>query len=173
LSPRAAWRLESIGFTEVHDYVAGKADWGSAGLPLEGTRGSETRVGAYLRRDVPTCRLDERLADVRARVGAAGWQTCFVVNDEKVVLGRLGRAALAGEDDVSVEQAMSAGPSTVRPSLELDRAVERMRRQNLTALSVTTSEGRLLGLLERDTAEQALGELNRNSARTLSEGSQP
>jgi len=159
--------------TEVHDYVAGKADWGSAGLPLEGTRGRETRVGAYLRRDVPTCRLDERLADVRARVGAAGWQTCFVVNDEKVVLGRLGRAALAGEDDVSVEQAMSAGPSTVRPSLELDRAVERMRRQNLTALSVTTSEGRLLGLLERDTAEQALGELNRNSARTLSEGSQP
>jgi len=106
-------------------------------------------------------------------VGAAGWQTCFVVNDEKVVLGRLGRAALAGEDDVSVEQAMSAGPSTVRPSLELDRAVERMRRQNLTTLSVTTSEGRLLGLLERDTAEQALGELNRNSARTLSEGSQP
>jgi CBS domain-containing protein len=157
----------------VHDYVAGKADWGSAGLPLEGTRGSDTRVGAYLRRDVPTCRLDERLSDVRARVRAAGWDTCFVVNDEKVVLGRLGRAALAGEDDVSVEEAMSAGPSTVRPSLELDRAVERMRRQNLTALPVTTSEGRLLGLLERDTAERALAELNRNSARTLSEGSQP
>ncbi|TMK24681.1 MAG: CBS domain-containing protein [Actinobacteria bacterium] len=121
---------------------------------------------------MPTCRLDERLSDVRARVRAAGWDTCFVVNDEKVVLGRLGRAALAGEDDVSVEEAMSAGPSTVRPSLELDRAVERMRRQNLTALPVTTSEGRLLGLLERDTAERALAELNRNSARTLSEGSQ-
>ncbi len=66
MSPRAACRLESIGFTQVHDYVAGKADWGSAGLPLEGTRGSETRVGAYINRDVPTCRLDERLADVRA-----------------------------------------------------------------------------------------------------------
>ena len=121
---------------------------------------------------MPTCRLDERLSDVRARVRAAGWDTCFVVNDEKVVLGRLGHAALAGEDDVSVEEAMSAGPSTVRPSLELDRAVERMRRQNLTALPVTTSEGRLLGLLERDTAERVLAELNRNSARTLSEGSQ-
>jgi len=157
----------------VHDYVAGKADWGSAGLPLEGTRGSDTRVGAYLRRDVPTCRLDERLSDVRARVRAAGWDTCFVVNDEKVVLGRLGRAALAGEDDVSVEEAMSAGPSTVRPSLELDRAVERMRGQNLTTLPVTTSDGRLLGLLERDTAERALRELNRDSARTLSKGSQP
>jgi len=121
---------------------------------------------------MPTCRLDERLSDVRTRVSAAGWDTCFVVNDEKVVLGRLGRAALAGENDVSVEEAMSAGPSTVRPSLELDRAVERMRRQNLTALPVTTSQGRLLGLLERDTAERVLAELNRNSARTLSEGSQ-
>ena len=104
---------------------------------------------------------------------AAGTDTCFVVNAETVVLGRLGRAALAGDDDVSVEQAMSAGPSTVRPSLELDRAVDRMRTQKLTTLPVTTSDGRLLGLLERDTAEQALRELNRNSARTLSEGSQP
>jgi Mg/Co/Ni transporter MgtE len=173
MSPRAAWRLESIGFTEVHDYVAGKADWGSAGLPLEGTRGSETRVGAHLRRDVPTCRLDEPLGGVRTRVRAAGSDTCLVVNDENVVLGRLGRAALAGEDDVSVEQAMSAGPSTVRPSLELDRAVERLRRQKLTTLPVTTSDGRLVGLLERDAAEQALAELNPNSARTLSEGSQP
>src|SRR5213595_2826063 len=48
-------RLESLGFTSVYDYVAGKADWGSFGLPLEGTRGSATRIGAYLRRDVPTC----------------------------------------------------------------------------------------------------------------------
>jgi Mg/Co/Ni transporter MgtE len=86
-------------------------------------------------------------------------------------LGRLGRAALAGDNEVSVEQAMSAGGSTVRPSFELERAVERMRRQNLTTLPVTTSDGRLLGLLERDTAEQALRELNRNSARTPSEGS--
>src|SRR5919198_2403345 len=173
MSPRAAWRLESIGFTQVHDYVAGKADWGSAGLPLEGTRGSDTRVGPYLRRDVPTCRLHEQLGQARERVRAAGWDTCFVVNGARVVLGRLGRAALADDHEVSLEQAMSAGPSTVRPSLELDRAVERMRTQNLSTLPVTTSEGRLLGLLERDTAEQTLGELKRDSARTLPEGSQP
>ena len=104
---------------------------------------------------------------------AAGRDTCFVVNEETVVLGRLGRTALSSDDDVSVEQAMSVGPSTVRPSLELEGAVERIRRQNLTTLPVTTSEGRLIGLLERDTAERALAELNQNSARTLSEGSQP
>lgn len=81
------------------------------------------------------------------------------------MLGRLSSAALAGEDEVSVEQAMSAGPSTVRPSLELDRAVERIRTQHLSTLPVTTSEGRLLGLLERDTAEEALRELKRDSPR--------
>jgi hypothetical protein len=46
-----------------------------------------------------------------------------------------------------------------------------MGRQALTTLPVTTSDGRLLGLLERDTAERALRELNRESARTLLEGS--
>ena len=153
--------------------MAGKADWGSAGLPLEGTRGSETRIGAHLRRDVPTCRLGEQLSEVRARVRAAGRDTCFVVNGEQVVLGRLGRVALAGDDDIGVEQAMSAEASTVRPSFELERAVERMRTQNLTTLPVTTSEGRLLGLLERATAELALRETTRHSTRTLSTGSQP
>jgi Mg/Co/Ni transporter MgtE len=159
MSPRAAWRLETLGFTAVHDYAAGKADWGSAGLPLEGTGGSETRVGAHLRRDVPTCVLDEQLADVRARVSAAGWDTCFVVTAEHVVLGRLGRGALARKDDATVEDAMTPGPSTVRPSLELEQAVERMRRQDLTTLPVTTSDGRLFGLLEREAAEYALHEL--------------
>src|SRR5579885_1196226 len=156
MSPRAAWRLESLGFARVYDYVAGKADWGSFGLPLEGRRHSSTRAGAHLRSDVPTCRLGERLPEVCERVRATGWDTCFVVNEQRIVLGRLGRAALARSDDVAVEAAMTAGPSTVRPSLDLTAAVERMRAQGLTGLPVTRSDGVLLGLLLRADAEQAL-----------------
>jgi hypothetical protein len=63
---------------------------------------------------VPTCTLDERLPQVRERVRAAGWDTCIVVNEERVVLGRLGRTAVAGDSDPCVEEAMSPGPSTVR-----------------------------------------------------------
>jgi CBS domain-containing protein len=170
MSPRAAWRLESIGFARVYDYVAGKADWGSFGLPLEGARPSSTRVGAHVRADVPTCRLDERLAAVRERVRAAGWDTCFVVTEQRIVLGRLGRAALAAGRDGSVEEAMSAGPSTVRPSLELDRAVERMRRQNLRYLPVTRSDGVLLGVLVREDAEDALRDARRQPARADADG---
>ena len=50
MSPRAAWRLESFGFEQVYDYVAGKADWGAAGLPLEGMLGP--RASDHVRRDV-------------------------------------------------------------------------------------------------------------------------
>jgi Mg/Co/Ni transporter MgtE len=156
MSPRAAARLAALGFTQVYDYVAGKADWGSFGLPLEGRRPSSTRVGAHLRTDVPACGPADRMAEVRERVRAADWDTCFVTNAERVVVGRLGRAALVGGDDVSVEEAMTLGPSTVRPSLELDKAVERMRRQDLTSLPVTRSDGVLVGSIRRADAERAL-----------------
>jgi len=156
LSPRAAARLESIGFERVYDYVAGKAGWGSAGLPLEGENGSETRAGAHARTDVPTCRLGDELGHVRRVVDNSGWDTCFVVNDEGVVLGRLGRSALRFDADLPVEKAMTPGPSTIRPSARLEATVERMQRQGLTNLPVTSSDGQLMGLLMRDDAEAAL-----------------
>ncbi len=154
MSPRAAWRLESIGFTEVYDYVAGKADWGSFGLPLEGTMGP--RAAEFARVDVPTCALEEGLQEVRRRVRAAGWDTCIVVNASSVVLGQVGRRALASEDDVPVEAAMTPGPSTVRPSITLAAIVERMSKRKLTCMLLTRSNGTLVGLVRRVDAEAAL-----------------
>jgi CBS domain-containing protein len=161
MSPRAASRLENIGFDHVCDYVAGKADWGSAGLPLEGAEGSETRAGAHVRTDVPTCNPRDRLRDVCERLDESGWATCFVVDARRVVLGRLGRRAIRDREDVSAEQAMTLGPSTIRPSARLRDVVERMKSQKLTSLPVTSSDGRLVGLLLRDHAERALAAVTR------------
>lgn len=158
MSPRAASRLETLGFEHVFDYAAGKADWGSFGLPLEGTNGSDTRVGAHVRTDVPTCRPEDRLHDVCDLLQASGWDACFVVDDRRVVLGRLGRRAIRGRTDVTASEAMTRGPSTVRPSARLHEMVERMHRQNLTGLPVTRSDGVLVGLLRRDDVERALTE---------------
>jgi hypothetical protein len=36
MSPRAAWRLEALGFTHVYDYAPSKSDWFANGLPREG-----------------------------------------------------------------------------------------------------------------------------------------
>src|SRR6266581_292094 len=115
MSPRAAWRLESFGFTEVYDYAAGKLDWLAAGLPTEGTNADRPRAGDVARRDVPTCHPGERLGDVAQRVTAAAWEACVVVNDESVVLGLLRTRELGEDPDQMIEQAMRPGPSTFRP----------------------------------------------------------
>jgi Mg/Co/Ni transporter MgtE len=69
----------------------------------------------------------------------SGWDTCFVVDERRVVLGRLGRRAIRGREDVTAEEAMALGPSTIRPSARLRDMVERMERQKLRNLPVTTS----------------------------------
>jgi Mg/Co/Ni transporter MgtE len=90
------------------------------------------------------------------RLEETGWDTCFVIDKRHVVLGRLGRRAILGREDVTAEQAMTLGPSTIRPSARLREVVERMQRQKLTSLPLTTSDGRLVGLLLREDAERAV-----------------
>jgi len=92
----------------------------AAGLPTEGTGAEHPRAGDVARKDVPTCRLDERLGDVRDRVRAAGWDACVVVNDERVVLGLLRAEELEKDAGSRIEQAMRPGPSTFRPFVPVD-----------------------------------------------------
>jgi CBS domain-containing protein len=113
-----------------------------------------------MRADVPTCRLGDRLHDVCERLEKSDWDTCFVVDDRGVVLGRLGRRVVRERPNVAAEEAMTLGPSTVRPSARLHAMVERMQREKLTNLPVTTSDGKLAGLLMLRDAEEALRQLS-------------
>jgi Mg/Co/Ni transporter MgtE len=103
--------------------------------------------------------LDDRLQAVCKRLEDSDWDTCFVVDEQGVVLGRLGQRAIRGGANVAAEEAMTPGPSTVRPSARLRAMVERMQSQTLTSLPVTTSDGRLVGLLTLRDAEEALEQL--------------
>jgi CBS domain-containing protein len=154
MSPRAAWRLETLGLGSVYDYEAGKADWGSFGFPLEGRADAHTRVASLARVHAPTCRLDELVAEVAERVADA-WQICVVTNDENIVLGLLGSRALRSGETTRVEDAMTAGPSTIRPSARLDAIAKRMRDQDLTRIIVSRSDGVLVGVLRREDIEAA------------------
>ena len=74
----------------------------------------------------------------------------MVVNDERVVLGRVRAAALASEPSLPVEQVMEPGPTTVRPDARLAEIVDRMQQKHTHSIVVTTSDGRLVGLVRRD-----------------------
>lgn len=154
MSPRAAWRLESLGFRDVYDYAAGKADWFARGRPIEGERAEVPRVGGLARADVPTCRLEETVLAVSERVRAAGWDTCIVVNDERVVLGRLFASELASDGSTAVEDVMRSGPSTFRPNVVVAEMTRLMDERDLSTALVTTSEGRLVGLFRRSDAQE-------------------
>lgn len=156
MSPRAACRLESLGFTQVFDYVTGMADWTANGLPTEGQLAGVLRAGDAVQRDVPTCRLTERLGDVVERVKAAGQNVCIVTSAEGVVLGRLRGAAFNADPNAPVESVMEAGPTTTRPDDALRELAEHMGARKVGSMLVTTSTGRLIGILYRKDAEEKL-----------------
>jgi CBS domain-containing protein len=155
MSPRAAWRLESLGFTDVYDYKAGKLDWLAAGLPTEGTNSQRPRVGDIARKDVPTCGLDEMLGDVRDRATKAGFDAAVVVNDERIVLGLLRKKELSGPADQMIAQAMRPGPSTFRPYLSVEEMAHYMVEHKLESSPITTYDGKLVGLVLQTDAVNA------------------
>ncbi|HTE86777.1 MAG TPA: CBS domain-containing protein [Dehalococcoidia bacterium] len=134
------------------DYTAGEVDWFAGGLPREGKTAHVLRAGDVARQDVATCHLADRIGDV----GKRGQQTYIVVNDQNIVLGRLRGEALKADPDTSVESVMEAGPGTIRPDEPLESISRRMQERNLRSVLVTYSNGRLLGLLEKRHAEEAL-----------------
>jgi Mg/Co/Ni transporter MgtE len=150
MSPRAAWRLEAFGYVEVHDYVAGKADWIAAGLPTGGNGAHLPRVGEFMDRAVATCEPAEVVADVLARLGSSGTRLCVVVNEHRVVQGRLRLDRLDPTDTRAAEQAMESGPTTIRADADLAETTERMRRRGVATLIVSDPDGVLLGVVHTE-----------------------
>jgi len=158
MSPRAACRLETLGFEHVYDYVTGKSDWLAHGLDVEGAEAGRPTVGQLARTDIVTCSLHDRVGDVRARVEGSRYGFALVVSEGRVLLGRLRRAVLEGDPWRTAEQAMEPGPSTVRPDTAPDRLAERPRSRDLRTALVTTPEGVLIGIVLREDLERSTGQ---------------
>lgn len=156
MSPRAAWRLESLGFTRVYDFVPGKAAWLAMGLPREGRSADIPNAGEVADSDVPTCLLSDPIGEVRRRVVTGDQDICVVLHPEGVVMGRLRGEAFSRDPQSKAEDVMDPGVTTVRPSEPLGPLVERMRKRGVKAVVVTTLKGKLVGLLRREKAEGTL-----------------
>jgi CBS domain-containing protein len=159
MSPRAAWRLEGIGFEKVYDYVPGKADWSASGFPTEGTLADVTTIGKAARRDIPICTPAEKVGAARERVRKAGQDRCVVVNEERVVLGLLREKELGADTETIVEEVMRNGPATFRPDEPVEKLAKLMRERGASAVLVTTSDGRVVALLYREDAERLAAEV--------------
>lgn len=150
MSPRAAWRLERLGYGPVYDYVPGKVDWMAAGLPTVRAGGGERRALETADRDPPTVAPDRRLDGLTAADGRG----VIVVNEHRIVLGRIPPARVSEASDLLAEAVMDLGPTTVRAHEPLDPLLERMAKRNLNEMAVTTPDGELLGVVYRSGSEQ-------------------
>lgn len=101
-----------------------------------------------------------------ARVHQADWNACVVVNDERVVMGLLRADELAGDSTHRIERVMRPGPSTFRPNVAITEMAEYMASHELENSPVTTSDGRLVGLLVRADVERAAREIESAAKRS-------
>ncbi|NNL68486.1 MAG: CBS domain-containing protein [Acidimicrobiia bacterium] len=159
MSPRAACRLEALGFEQVYDYTAGIADWKAAGLPVEGTESPGLRIADATRPDIPTAQPHETVGTARQRASEAGWDEALVVDCEGIVVGRLRGSAWEADDELTVDAVMELGPTTVRPDGSLHSLLGRMNERGTKLVVVSDPQGHLIGVvLAGDAQRLATGE---------------
>lgn len=157
MSPRAAWQLEAMGFSDVYDFVDGKIEWISHGLPLEGTGPHFAVAGEIADRDaVLVCRIGDPVGAVARALDTVPHDYCVVLNDHDIVLGRMRKKDLRGPDGTAVEHVMEPGPTTVRASEPAEGLLGRMRKKNVPAVIVTTNKGRLMGTVTQEALDRLL-----------------
>jgi rhodanese-related sulfurtransferase len=152
MSPRGAWRLASVGFREVYDYVASKVDWIGAGLPFEGSRAEQPHLATLADRDTPTCAIDELAADVRRRTSDT--QRCVVVNEHRVVLGLVAAEAL-DSNGARIADVMQEAPRTFRPHVTAVEMIDQLDHLSQSWLLVTNLDGTLVGIADTDRIRHA------------------
>ena len=150
---RAAVRLQTLGFDQVYRYADGKTDWAASGLPIEGEHAQVPRLLDIAERDVPTCRLSDSLAEVRARDG----RLCVVTDEHGVILGQLTESRLRSDGGGSVEEVMEPGPASYRPNVSLEELWSRLEQHpRVQHVLVSTPEGELLGVVWRKDLEEVV-----------------
>lgn len=150
MSARAAWRLETLGFTQVFRYAPGKDDWLVARLAMEGRAAGVTRAFDVARTDVPTCGLQDAVSEVARIVHEGDWPLAVVLNQRQVVLGRLRPRDMAARPTARAEEIMVEGPRTIRgglPAADLGRWLDERR---VPGVLVTTADGELIGYVRRE-----------------------
>ena len=149
---RAAAHLLDLGCADVRVYAEGKVAWLAEGLPSEGRRRPEQRIGSIARReDVPIVTGEGTVALAAEAFGEHD-DVAVVLGGERndVVLGILRRETLGLAPETPIADVLQPGPSTFRPSMTIAELVDYFRRSDERRAIVTTASGRWLGLIRRE-----------------------
>jgi Mg/Co/Ni transporter MgtE len=136
-----------MGFPDVYDYTAGKADWIAMGQPTV-WRDALPRIESVARKDVPVCAPHESLQSVRGKL-PKDWNVCVVLDAEGIVLGLtdFSRDVEKGE---LISDIMLPAPLTFRPGQPVKETCEALKARNVQTALVTKSTGEFIGVLRRD-----------------------
>jgi rhodanese-related sulfurtransferase len=146
LSGRGAARLVQLGFDEVYDYTGSKVAWLAMGWPYDGSVDVSIRAGAIARMPA-TCAPDTPLDEV-PEAGHAG--VVIVVDAQNIVLGAVEGRAVPKTGGLDAFDVAAPAPTSVRPSITADELAGSMDDAGESHVLVTTLEGTLLGVVERD-----------------------
>lgn len=142
MSQRAAWQLERLGFSDVYDFVVGKAYWLASGRPT--VRSSEiARVGSSVTASA-TALVDDKVEAIREPMASPS--DVVVIDERRIVIGRVRASdleAAVGTDLIG--EIMRLGPTTIRPDELVDAVSKRMANRGVGSLLVTRPTGELLG----------------------------
>jgi len=118
------------------------------GLPGEGRRQDEQRIGAIADPDVPILRAGTTVGEAAGALGEDD-DVAVVLDEDDIVLGLLRRPALGLDPATPVEDVAQPGPSTFRPSLTIKELRDYFDSGHDERALVTTLTGRWLGLIRR------------------------
>jgi hypothetical protein len=123
--------------------------------PLDEGRARERRAIDFSNQDAVTCGLRDAVGPLRSRVADSPYGFALVLGEDRVLLGRLRKAALTGNPGALAEEVMEPGPSTTRPDASLAKLLAKLQERELTTAILTDPEGRLLGVVRRADLEAA------------------
>ena len=121
----------------------------AAGLPTARAPGGERRAIEVVERDPVTCAPTDAVAAAAGLARERSTSSVLVINDERIVLGRLTHRHLTEAAERVAQDVMESGLTTVRAHEPLDALFDRMAANHVQEMIVTTLEGVLLGVINR------------------------
>src|SRR5207245_1587827 len=115
------------------------------GFETEGENAGRPRLKQYVKTNVQTCLLRDRMQDIQNRRGNN--DVCIVLNDRNIVMGIIEGEAWNANPLMRPSEVMKPGRRTFRPDGDPKESAKELRKDEIENAIVTTSDGELIGIL--------------------------